>query len=182
MRCIARSASARWRRTIRTRLREPAISRSTLQHADSAVLAALSPGAQADFDEKVPVLRVDAADVIHGAGPAPVAHLLRAVKPADRLETGHLDGWPLAGVDHVAEAGVQLLVLARWLVGQVDRRMRFAPGPARVIGLARRRQHGLDAFPGLGHFVDEDIGDEQPAALELELQSGHRRWSSLVNS
>src|ERR1700730_1855058 len=108
---------------------------SILHHRNGAVLATLAPGSQTDFLEKRPLALVDAREQVDAGFAAPVAHRLGAIEPADRLEAGDVAVRPLSGVDHVTKAGVENLVLARRLVGQIEPGVGFAAGPPRVIGL-----------------------------------------------
>src|SRR4051812_36499709 len=89
---------------------------SILDHANAAVLATFAPGAIADLLEQGPLRLLDPADEIDGAGAAPIAHALGAVEPPDGLESGVLPVvGPLPRVDHIAQTGMQYLVLPRRL-------------------------------------------------------------------
>src|ERR1700685_3691768 len=137
---------------------------SLLHYRDRAILAALTPGPQTHLLEKRPLALVDAREQIDAGFAAPVAHRFGAVEPADRLEASDVAIRPFAGVDHVAKAGVEDLVLARRFVRQIEFGVGLATGPARIIGLDGLRQLRPDRLPGFGRLVQHHFGREVAAA------------------
>src|SRR6476659_7589098 len=144
-----------------------------LQNADGAIFTTLPPSPQSYFFQKGPLNLVDARKQVHSGFAAPVTHRLRPVEPANGLEAGDIAVRPLAGIDHVAEPGVEYLVLAGRFVRQIKLGMGLAAGPPRIIGLDRHRQMSSDRFPRLRGLVQHYLRGEVAAPRKAKFDFGH---------